>query len=158
MAPVRRPVNPDSLVLKAPLRERLGRYLVTPGIITETQRTAALQQQRASGGVLGQILVEMGACSREDIGGALAEQEPLTSIDLRQLRIDPQALKLITREGCLENRMLPFERFGTLLCLAMANPRDRGTLLTVQNAIETPVKAFQAPWEVIRQTIEEQYG
>lgn len=158
MAPVRRRDKRDGRLPVAPLRERLGRYLVAGGVITETQRSAALARQREEGGLFGQILVTEGVCSREDIGAALKQQGPITGVDLRQVTIDPAALKLVTRDGCLENRFLPFERFGSLLCLAMANARDRGTVLTIKNAIDIPVKPFWADWNQIVAAIEAHYG
>lgn len=147
-----------SQALQAPVRDRVGRHLVANGIITDGQRSEALSVQRREGGVFGQILVRMGACSREDVGGALATQKTLTSIDLGQVEVDPEALKLITREGCLENGIVPFERFGSLLCLAMARPQNRSTVLIVKNATEMPVKPFKAAWDDIQSVIDTHYN
>ncbi|HZO48758.1 MAG TPA: hypothetical protein VFB26_01305 [Gaiellaceae bacterium] len=53
---------------------RIGSILLERGVITQAQLAAALEQQRASGGLLGEILVLGYGVSRLDLADALAEQ------------------------------------------------------------------------------------
>ncbi len=53
---------------------RIGSILLERGVITEAQLAAALEQQRESGGLLGEILVLGYGVSRLDLADALAEQ------------------------------------------------------------------------------------
>jgi hypothetical protein len=57
-----------------PTRRPLGEIFVERGLVSEDQVEAALVEQRQSGGKLGEILVEHGVLSRLDLAGALADQ------------------------------------------------------------------------------------
>lgn len=57
-----------------PLRRPLGEIFVERGLATEEQLEAALEEQRRSGSKLGEILVSQGILSRLDLAGALADQ------------------------------------------------------------------------------------
>lgn len=54
---------------------KLGQLLVWDGLITKLQLTEALERQRATGRLLGEILIEMGACSELQVKDALAMQK-----------------------------------------------------------------------------------
>ena len=54
-------------------KARLGDVLLDKGVITEKQLAAALEEQKAKGGFLGQILIEKGFASSEDITHAMGE-------------------------------------------------------------------------------------
>jgi hypothetical protein len=56
---------------------RLGRLLVEDGLLTEDQLDAALEQQIRTRRLLGQIVVELGYVSHEDVERALAIQAGL---------------------------------------------------------------------------------
>ena len=61
----------DSSVVSARL---IGAIFVEKGLITEEQLELALEQQRATGERLGEILVEQFGVERLDLASALAEQ------------------------------------------------------------------------------------
>ena len=53
-------------------RLHLGDALVQEGILSEDQLKAALQEQRSSGRMLGELLVEQGVISNQTVVGMLA--------------------------------------------------------------------------------------
>ena|SRR5919202_1437659 len=61
-------------------RRRLGDIFVDRGLITQEQLDDALAEQRENGGKLGEILVEKGYTSRVELAGVISEQ--WTSIGL----------------------------------------------------------------------------
>src|SRR2546425_5515877 len=69
------PVRADShdMDTAAPKR-RLGDIFVERGLVTQEQLDEALAEQREKGGKLGEILVEMGYMTRIELAGAISEQ------------------------------------------------------------------------------------
>jgi hypothetical protein len=58
-------------------RPLLGQLLVEGGVISRDQLEHALAEQKTSGGLLGEVIVAQGFASRHDIARALAEQSGL---------------------------------------------------------------------------------
>ena len=87
----------------SPGRPLLGQVLKTRGVIRESQVQAALGEQRTHGGLIGQALVEMGACTAGDIALALAEQAGMETVDLNRERPTEEAIAAVdgsTLTGC----------------------------------------------------------
>jgi len=55
-------------------KRRLGDIFVERGIISEEQLHEALEQQRETGGKLGEVLVELGFITRVGLAGVISEQ------------------------------------------------------------------------------------
>ena len=55
-------------------KRRLGDIFVERGIISEEQLREALEQQRETGGKLGEVLVELGFITRVGLAGVISEQ------------------------------------------------------------------------------------
>ena len=64
-------------------RLHLGDALVKEGILSEDQLKAALQEQRASGRMLGELLVEQGVISNQTVVGMLARKLGVKGESLR---------------------------------------------------------------------------
>lgn len=54
---------------------KLGQLLIMEGLITKPQLENALQRQAEAGGLMGEILVELGYCTAEQVKIALAVQK-----------------------------------------------------------------------------------
>ena len=70
-------------------RIRLGDALVKEGVLSEDQLKAALQEQQASGRMLGELLVEQGVLSGSVAVRTLARQLGVKGCMLRHGLIDP---------------------------------------------------------------------
>ena len=81
----------------------LGEQLINAGIITREQLEKTLMQQRQrkdtdKGSVLGQLLVENGYCSEEDIARVIAKNTGSYFVTLSSHAVDMSAANLITPE------------------------------------------------------------
>ncbi len=106
-----------------PGRIRLGEVLMEAGTITRDQLERALEEQRLRRGKrLGQILVELGLTSERAIIEALAIKFNLPFLDLDQAGIDPTVMSRIPRELALKYQILPVAMDGDELVVALADP------------------------------------
>ena len=103
---------------------RLGEMLVKSKLITEDQLKKALAQQSTSGGRLGSNLVKLGFLTEEDITSFLSKQYGVPSINLAHFEIDQSVIKLVPAEIAQKHMVIPINRKGSVLTVAMADPSN----------------------------------
>jgi type IV pilus assembly protein PilB len=103
---------------------RLGELLVRNKLIDEKQLAKALEEQRASGGRLGASLVKLGYLKEEDLAAFLSRQYGVPSINLAEFEIDPNVIKLVSTEVAQKYQLVPVNRAGSTLIVAMADPSN----------------------------------
>ena len=103
---------------------RLGDMLVKATLITREQLNQALQQQQTAGGRIGTNLVKLGFISEDDITSFLSRQYGVPSINLSHFEIDGTVIKLIPSEIAQKHQVIPINRTGNILTVAMADPSN----------------------------------
>ncbi len=104
---------------------KLGEMLVKAQLITEAQLEEVIKIQRREGGKLGSIVVRAGYCSDQDIVSFLGMQYGVPAADLEQWPpIDPAVIALIPADLAQRHKVLPLQRTGNVLTLAMSDPTD----------------------------------
>lgn len=101
---------------------KLGQMLLEAGLITREQLEQALKMQRADGGRLGFNLVKMKVLTEEDLNSHLARQHRIESVDLDQLELDKKVVDLIPPEVARRYEVVPIQRVGKKLVVAMTDP------------------------------------
>lgn len=87
---------------------RLGDLLVETGAITQEQLEYALKKQKKTNLKLGETLVDEGFISEDDIAVALSRQLNLEIVDLQTTSIDPKVARLVPVSILKKYTMIPF--------------------------------------------------
>ena len=87
---------------------RLGDLLVETGAITQEQLEHALQKQKKTNLKLGETLVDEGIITEDDIAKALSQQLNLEIIDLQNINIDKAVVGLVPVNLLKKYTMIPF--------------------------------------------------
>jgi type IV pilus assembly protein PilB len=103
---------------------RLGELLVRNKLIDEKQLAKALEEQKSTGGRLGASLVKLGYLKEEDLAAFLSRQYGVPSINLSEFEIDESVVKLIPAEVVQKYQLIPVNRAGSTLIVAMADPSN----------------------------------
>ena len=106
---------------------RLGDVLVNSGVITQEQLEEGLKRQKGSGRKLGETLVDEGFVTEEAIARALSSQLGYEMVDLQNVAISEDILKLVPGNVLERYKVLPFEYApdnANVLHVAMADPMD----------------------------------
>ena len=111
-----------------PMVDRLGDVLLQEGLLTREQLSSALAEQRSSGQRLGYILVKQGLVDEVVVTKALARQLRMPAVDLSRFEPDQKILRLIPSDVARKSLVLPLRRDGRNLTVAMADPTDLGLL------------------------------
>lgn len=104
---------------------KLGDTLVASGAITPEQLDEALEEQKSSGGRLGEVLLKKGFVSESKIIDALSAQLGLQVFSLSRYRPMPEALRMVPESVARRLHAIPLslEDDNTLL-VAMSDPMD----------------------------------
>ncbi len=103
---------------------RLGELLVREKLITPLQLQKAAEEQRNGGGRLGYQLTKMGFIEENELTAFLSKQYGIPSINLYEFDIEPEIIKLIPKEVAQKHQVIPVNRSGNTLIIAMADPSN----------------------------------
>jgi type IV pilus assembly protein PilB len=103
-------------------KKRLGELLVETGLLTEENLTRALTEQRSKRGKLGDVIVTLGMATEEEIAQALSIQLGIPFVELKETPVEPHAIDLITEKVARKHLILPVSLEQKDLHIAMADP------------------------------------
>jgi type II secretory ATPase GspE/PulE/Tfp pilus assembly ATPase PilB-like protein/chorismate-pyruvate lyase len=138
---------------------KLGEALVAANIITAEQLAQALEQQKQNRKKpLGEILIEQKLITRRDLFSALSQKLGIPTIDVRNFRIDPAAIKRVPQTIAHECQVVPLCFDGQALVIAVTNPLDPAPIEKVRFFVQGPVTPVMASAEEIAAAIAANYG
>lgn len=140
-----------------PNSDRLGGKLVQAGLISANQLRHALEVQERKGGRLADILIHLGALDSYRFLEFLARQPGTPSISLKHCRIHDDIISLVPVEFCQENELIPIDRMGKLLTVAMVCPLDRAAIDKLQEMTGLRVKPMLVSRNEIKDAIQHYY-
>ncbi|MFC1822192.1 GspE/PulE family protein [Thermodesulfobacteriota bacterium] len=103
-------------------RKRLGEILVGQNRITPEQLNEVLRLQKEIKKPIGQILVDEGILSEEELKFSLGEQLGIPHVWLRKGLIDPHVVRVLSKEKALLFQVIPMFRINNVLTLATSDP------------------------------------
>jgi chromosomal replication initiator protein DnaA len=129
-------------------RGTLGAILVEEGIITQGQLTEALRQKEERGGFLGKILVELKYIDQNTLVSFLVKQCKIPHISLVDYEITGDLFKYVPEETCAEYHLLPIDKLGKILTVAMVDPLDIEALEQIRTACpDLKIKPILCDWD-----------
>ena len=140
---------------------RIGDVLIRHGIINEEQLNQALAAQQGTKMKLGEALIEIGVVTDEQIAKALSEQLHLDIIDLANVVVSEDILKLVPQEVLIKHKILPFEYHKTnpnILRVAMSNPVDMYATDDVEIITNLQVEPVVATTKSIEMALDQYFG
>lgn len=139
-------------------RKRIGEILIQAGILEEAQLKSALVEQRRWGGPLGNILIEMKLVTEEALVQALSQQLKFPTVDLDHTEIPDEVIDMVSGEMAAQHRMMPFNREGKFLDVAMSEPTNLGIIDELRIRTQLNVRSYLAGPKMIERAIERCYG
>ena len=113
---------------------RIGQILVDLGYISDEQLELIVdEQEQRPGQLLGQVAMDLGLITDEQLAQTLGEQMSLRTVALADLTIDPKVLTMVTEPMAQMYRIVPTEFDGDTLTIAMCDPQNLG----VQDELRT---------------------
>lgn len=88
-------------------RIRIGDVLLERGLITEEQLTEALAEQKNRQSLLGETIVALGFVTQQQLIDVLCDQLKVEYVDLRKYDVDMSVVELIPEAEARKSRMVP---------------------------------------------------
>jgi type IV pilus assembly protein PilB len=105
---------------------QIGQLLLSRGIVTPEQIDDALEEQQRIGRskLLGEVMVELGMCSENQISSALAETYGVPYAQLTPKLCDPAIVEILPRDFLEEHLILPLFKVHDVLTVAISEPSN----------------------------------
>lgn len=138
---------------------RLGELLVRNNLITKEQLITALEEQKNSGGQmrLGAILVKLGYVNETELTTFLSKQYGVPSVNLSDIEVDPSVTKLIPPEVAQKYQIVPINRAGSTIIIAMSDPSNIFAIDDIKFMTGYNVEVVVAAEAAIKSSIDKYY-
>jgi len=137
---------------------RLGEYLLKKGLISGEDLLGALNEQKNTGQMLGQILLKKRLIEEQRLYQILAEKLGIEFMELSGVKIPAELISLISEHIARTYCVIPIKLESNVLTIAMINPRDTfaiDELRTLTGLIIRPVMSMRSQIEA---AIDKHYG
>ena len=131
----------------------LGDLLLDRGIINQSQLDQGLDLQRVKGGLIGEILVELGFVKEDDIAQALTAQYGFPYLPLGNYDVDLNITSIIPGRVARQYLLVPIDKIGNNLTLAMSNPLNIQAIEDVELLSGCSVQTFVSTSSDIKRAI-----
>ena len=142
---------------KKVVEKLLGQLLIERQFITAEQLQEGLRVQEEKGGLIGEILVELGAAKEVDIAQALTAQYGFPYLPLDSYEIGPEIISLIPVDLARRYLFIPVDKLGTNLSVAMTNPLDSEAVEEIKKLTGFHLQVFVSTSSDVRRAIDKYY-
>jgi type IV pilus assembly protein PilB len=149
--------DPDLGSAEADVEDRIAVQLLEAKLVTLEQLDNARRLRERDGSSLGSALVRLGAITEPDYLQFLARVHRVPAVDLTGLEIPPDILGLIPAEVASKFQVLPIQRTGRQLTLAMANPSNIFAIDDIKFITGFEVRPVVGSETAIRKAIDRHY-
>jgi len=139
------------------ITRQLGELLIERGVINQGQLDKALAYQKEKGGLIGEILVELGFAREEDIAQALTAQYGFPYLPLANYEINPEITNIIPARVARQYILVPIDKVGNNLTVAMSNPLNVQAIEDIELISGLNVQTFVSTSTDIKKAIDKYY-
>src|SRR3712207_380874 len=136
---------------------RLGELLVRENLISVQQLRKAQEEQQKTGTRIGTALIKTGAIEESKLTDFLSKQYGVPAINLKDFDIDPEIIKLVPKDVAQKHLVLPVNRAGPSLIVAMCDPSNIYAVDDLKFLTGYNIEPVVASEPSIREAIERYY-
>jgi type IV pilus assembly protein PilB len=131
------------------VNKQIGEILVERGVLSRVQLEKVLALQKTKNLLFGEALVELKMGTEEDVIQALTCQYGFPYLPLANYEIAPEVVATVALATCKQYCLIPIDKIGRSLTLAMANPLNIQALEDVEKLTNCSVQSFiSTPTEI----------
>ena len=127
------------------------------GLIKTDQLQHALEVQKDKGGLIGQIMVDLGYVNEEAIAQAITAQYGFPYLPMENYEIDIEVIKIVPKNVAAQYCLIPVDKIGNNLTIAMANPMNNQAVEDIALMSGLHVQLFVSTASDIKKAIEKYY-
>ena len=139
------------------MKKRIGDILTEMGFIDKVQLEMALSETKKTGAMLGDILLRLDWVTEEQLQMAIGVQSGAQILDVESVKVDYELITKIPQKFVSSHGIFPFEKEGSVLKAATANPFDVVARDELSRMTGCQVETFIASKEWVSKAIELYY-
>jgi len=139
-------------------RKRLGDILVESGMITEEQLQEALQEQKKSKLKLGDHLLQVGYITEQQLIEILEFQLGIPHVSLYRYKLDSSLSSIVPEDIARRYSLVPIKKEGNKLTIAMVDPLDYFAIDEVRMSTGFMIEAVIATRDEVERAIGRMYS
>ncbi len=139
------------------ITKRIGEVLLERRLITQKQLEKALAHQKEHGGLMGQVMIQLGFVTEEAVALALTAQYGFPYLPLENYEIDNALTTVIPERIARQYCLIPIDRIGNALTLAMADPSNVQAIEDIEMMTKCVVQTFVSTPSDISKAIDKYY-
>lgn len=136
----------------------MGDILIKEDVINLDQLKTAIQEQKETGKRLGETLLNLGYIDEHQLVAYLSKQYGVPAINLDQFDISLDVLKSVSRESAIKHKLIPINKSGSTLVVAMSDPSNIFAVDDLKFATGHNIEVVVTSERSIRNAIERLYG
>jgi len=138
-------------------KKKLGEILVDEGYLSRDQLHTALEEQKASGSLLGELLVSCGAVTEWEVAKCMVSQLHLPFIYTSLYDISSEAVNLLPHAFLHQHRIIPLDLFGSCLVIATAGDISQEVIDEIELSTGLEVGLYVALTSDIQKTLQDRF-
>src|SRR3989339_1919978 len=127
-------------------------------ILSPEQLAKAQEESKKNNEPLQSSILRLEMMSRVDMLRVLSQEWGVKAVNLDEIEIDPETVKVIPEATARRHRAVPFVKEENVLFVAMADPRDFFVIEDIQLRTNFEVQAYLAFPEDLNKALDKAYG
>lgn len=127
--------------------------LVNNGLVTQAALDEAMLVQRDLPGTIWSILIDMGEMESEGFHELMSKKQSVANIELENYSVPDDVVSLLPESLIRQHFVIPVDKLGKLLTLAMVCPHDHSVIKEAENITGLRVKTMLCTYDAMRDTI-----
>ena len=138
---------------------RIGQIFVDLGFISDEQLEMLLEEQeQRSGEMLGQIAINLNLINEEQLAQALAEQMNMQVVTLADLVLSPDVIGMLTEPMAQLYRVIPIAFKDNVLTIAMCDPQKLSVVDELRSFLGYEIRPVVATERDVMKALERYYA
>jgi type IV pilus assembly protein PilB len=139
-------------------RKQAKEILIEARLVNADGLAAAEKETLKSDRPLQQIVVDLKLADKVDVLQALSREWRTKAVDLAEMEIDPEVVRILPESTARKSLVLPFAKEDQVLLVAMADPRDFLVSEDIHLRTGLEVQRYLAMPEDILKELDKVYG
>ncbi len=139
-------------------RKQVKDILIEAKLVSPENMAKAVAEADKGEKPLQQVVVDMKLADKVDVLQALSKEWRNKAVDLAEMEIDPEVVKIIPENTARRHNALPFAKEESVLLVAMADPRDFFVSEDIHLRTGFEVQGYLAMPEDIQRELDKVYG
>lgn len=137
---------------------RIGELLYYAGKITYEELNKGLKTQEGTNKKLGEVFVDMGYVTADEIVEVLEFQLGFPKVNLYRYKINTSVVSMLPERMVRKNKIVPIDKRDGRLVLAMVDPLNYIVINEIRNYTKMDIQPVIATYAEIMRVLDKYYG